>query len=100
MNKKYAEYFRWKRINTLKNGDIIFWLILLKKPSYLYLFHVIITIFFQLFVLFICGCMVPCYKTRYCPLEIGSLVAHPSHLNSISFATLQLGWNVCYTWVL
>lgn len=47
MNKKYAEYFRWKRINTLKNGDIIFWLILLKKLSYLYLFHVITTIFFN-----------------------------------------------------
>lgn len=55
--------------------------------------------FFLTIYLFAVGCMVP-YKTRYCSLEIDSLVAHPSHLNSISFATLQLGGNVCYTWAL
>lgn len=78
---------------------IIFLAYSLKKKHLIYICSTITTIFFQLFVLFICGCMVP-YKTRYCPLEIGSLVAHPSHLNSISFATLQLGGNVCYTWAL
>lgn len=89
-----------KTVNILKNVDkILFFGLFFKKNYFIYICSTWYYDFFLTIYLFAVGCMVP-YKTRYCSLEIDSLVAHPSHLNSISFAMLQLGGNVCYTWAL